>query len=312
MLAAQPERIGSYRIERAHARGEACVEYLGVHLVLPRRAVLKVTAPDLPPAVTVLREACMLEALQHPGVPRVYESGLLPDRRPWFAREVVEGMTVAANLAPGAIDRIAAIGLLRDLADILAHAHHRGVVHGNLRPDRILMTGRGRGFPVCIVDWSDARAHDASASWPVPTVASWYYTAPEVACSEAIDDRADVFSLGVIAYRLLTGTLPFEGLALASDGTTQHVPTEVRCPEMPRDLTALVDSMLARARWDRPSSSEVLAELTWLAKALARPADAPNVLRIRAPRWTPALDFTSDGVPNAAIAVGPRRHRHDA
>lgn len=283
------ERIGEYRIERLVTRTATCIEYRGEHLVLPRRAVLKVMAPNVAP-LPVLREACMLEALHHPGVVRVYESGLLADRRPWFARELVEGITVASSLAPGAIDRVDVIALLRDLAEVLAHAHHRGIVHANLRPDKIMLTGRARGYPVCITDWSDARAHDATAAPHTPSVASWYYTAPEVACGEAIDDRADVFSLGVIAYRLLTGVLPFEGqIATTEDGTTQHAPTELRCPDAPRELTNMVDQMLAPDRWDRPSASEVHQDLTWLADALAVPARG---LRIRRPRWTPPLDFT--------------------
>ena len=193
------------------------------------------------------------------------------------------------------------IALLRDVAEVLAHAHARGVVHGNLRPERVLMSSGARAFPVCIVDWSDARAHDAATALPVPTVASWHYTAPELAAGESIDDRADVFSLGVIAYQLLTGTLPFEGdVAIGSDGSTQHVPTEVRCPDAPRELTSMVDQMLSYDRWDRPSSTEVLADLTWLAQVLAMPvAGAKGLVRIRKPRWTPSIDFAAvdtDGI----------------
>lgn len=291
-----PERIGEYKIERPLARTRTCHEYVGEHLVLPRRAVLKVMAPAMQP-VAVLREACLLEALQHPGVVRVYESGLLADKRPWFARELVEGPTIASSLAPGAIDRVDVISLLRDVAEVLAHAHQRGVIHANLRPDRIVMSGRSREFPICITDWSDARAHDAASSPTVDSVASWYYTAPEVACGDSIDDRADVFSLGVIAYRLLTGQLPFEGtVARTVDGFTQHVPTEVHCPEAPRELTSMVDQMLALDHWDRPSAAEVFADLAWLAHVVSMPAaSASGLVRIRQPRWTPSLEFHEPG-----------------
>ncbi len=289
MARAVYQRIGEYRIERLLTRTATGIEYLGEHLVLPRRAVLKAMVPNVAP-ISMLREACILEALQHPGVVRVYESGLLPDRRPWFAREVIEGTSIASALAPGAIDRIDIIGLLRDLSEVLAHAHHRGIVHANLRPDKIMLTSRQRGFPLCIVDWSDARAHDAAAAPHTPSMASWYYTAPEIISGDAIDDRADMFSIGVIAYRLLTGVLPFDGpMATARDGTAMPPPTELRCPDAPRELTTMVDQMLAHDRWDRPSASEVHADLSWLAEALAVP---PQGLRIRRPRWTPALDFT--------------------
>jgi serine/threonine-protein kinase len=300
-----PERIGDYRIERQLARNGACLEYHATHMVLPRRAVLKAMAPTTQPiAMSVLREACMLEALHHPGVVRVYESGLLPDRRPWFARELAEGVTVAGIMAPGAMDRVDVISLLRDIADILTHAHSRGVIHSNLRPERVLLTGKTRAFPVCITDWSEARAHDAEGVPQTPTGASRYYAAPEVALGDTLDDRADVFSLGVIAYRLLTGTLPFEGqVAVASDGTLQHVPTEVRCPEAPRELTGMVDQMLSPDRWDRPSGKEVHADLSWLAEVLAMPvASATGLVRIRKPRWTPSTQF---GAADDGIEIGP-------
>lgn len=310
------ERIGEYRIERqlgaASASTRAWLELVGVHLVLPRRAVLKVTKRSVQPAaVGVLREACLLEALQHPGIVSVYEAGLLPDKRPWFARELVEGPTIASSMVPGAIDRIDVISLLRDVAEVLAHAHQRGVIHANLRPDRIVITGRTREFPICIADWSDARAHDAATLPAISSVASWFYTAPEVAAGDALDDRADVFSLGVIAYRLLTGRLPFEGpVARTVDGVAQHVPTEVHCPEAPRELTSMVDQMLAHDRWDRPSTAEVFADLSWLAHVISMPAaSASGLVHIRQPRWTPAFEMSEAEADVAAIAPNLDRER---
>src|SRR5215211_6527140 len=89
-------RIGNYQVERALERIGRCRAYAAVHLVLPRRAVIRVMDAEVaePEAAHVLREAYILEALQHPGVIRVYESGLLGDRRPWSAREHVEGPTL--------------------------------------------------------------------------------------------------------------------------------------------------------------------------------------------------------------------------
>src|SRR5687768_6414168 len=279
------DRIGLYVIDSELSTDPTGISYRAVHQVLPRRAVIKVmhAASVYPPvikqplAVHVLREACILEALHHPGVIRLYESGMLSDRRPWFARELVEGATLASLLAPGAIDRIDAIALLRDVADVLDHAYRRGIIHCGLRPDRIVLTGRSRGYPICIAEWGDARAHDAGHTPYAPSPASWHYTSPELANGDPIDDRTDVFALGVIAYQLFTGRLPFdgEGIATASDGSTQHVPTEVHCADAPRELTGLVDSMLSHDRWDRPSMAEVHGDLAWLADVLATPVTRP-------------------------------------
>jgi len=293
------DRIGLYVIDSELATDATGISYRAIHQVLPRHAIVKVmhAASIYPPAIKqplavhVLREACILEALHHPGVIRLYESNLLADRRPWFARELVAGDTVASVLPPGSLERMDAIALLRDIAAVLDHAYRRGIINCGLRPDRIVLTGRSRGYPICITDWAEARAHDAAPLGPyAPSPASWHYTSPELACGDPIDDRTDVFALGVIAYQLFTGHLPFdgEGIAMMSDGSRQHVPTEVRCPDVPRELTGLVDTMLAHDRWDRPSMAEVYGDLRWLADVLATPVSRPReIVRVRRPRWTP-------------------------
>ena len=272
-------RIGDYQIEHELAIGPSVASYRAIHSVLPRRALLKV-AREPGDSVTVLREACILAALPHPGIVRVYETGRLADLRTWFACEIVEGLTLAATFVLGAIEAAVAVGMIRDVAEVLAYAHQRGVIHGGVTPERLVVAGRGRGFPMCITDWSAARAHDAEAmSLGEPTP----FTAPELIAGDTIDDRADVFALGVVAYRALTGEMPAAPFE-------PPVKTEVHCPDAPRELTALIDQMLAFERWDRPSAAEVRAELGWLATSLATPK-TPDVLRIRKPRWTPQIDL---------------------
>jgi serine/threonine-protein kinase len=295
-MAGTVDRIGNYELDEVRGTTAAWTEYVASHLLLPRRAVIKLmhAADDRGAAVAMLRESCLLEALHHPGIIRVYESGI-HEGRPWFAAELVEARSIKHLMAPGALDRVDAIALLRDVAEIIDHAFRRGVIHCGLRPERILMTGGTRAFPLCITDWSDARTHDAKLQQHVPTAEAWHYTSPELACGDPIDDRTDVFALGVIAYQLLTGKLPFESgiVAIVDDGTTQHVPTELGCPGAPPELTRLIDTMLAYDRWDRPSAAEVFVELSWLADALRTPAElrpaAAGMLRIRRPRWTPGI-----------------------
>jgi eukaryotic-like serine/threonine-protein kinase len=263
------DRIGNYRIEAELGPTGSSVLLSGRHLVLPRQAIVKLLHPGFaahrPYALQMLREACILEAIAHPGAPLVYESGVLGGRRPWFAFELISGTTLDELLLSGALAAVEVAGLLRDLAEILEHAHRRGVIHRGLRPDRIVLTSERR-FPLCIPDWSEAIAHDASSDAPVVSPdSSGSYRAPELASQlagsshELIDDRADMFALGVIGYRALTGRLPVAPAAAAPYRSVAEL-----CPEVPSELAVIVDSLLAHDRFDRPTSSEVRVDLDWL------------------------------------------------
>ena len=306
---APDDRIGNYCVERELGSTRTGALYQAVHAVLPRRAVLKVTQLAAF-ATQVLREACILEALRHPGAPQVYESGLLPERLPWFAVEAIEGLTLVERLAQGPLTALEVAQLVRDIAIVLEHAHRRGVVHRGLRPDRIVLTPRRR-FPICIPDWSDARTHDAAHRIPhIASRESQQYIAPELLRGDTVDDRADIFALGVIAYLALTGKHPFTSL------TSGRMPTSEAAPDAPPELAAMIDQMLSVDRYDRPSAAELRADLDWLAAALTSDAapvapiedielvdtdgvpagigpvtatvpQLPSLPRIRRPRWTP-------------------------
>src|SRR5678816_1580451 len=103
-------------------------------------------------AIRVLREACLLEALSHPGIPRVFECGILPDRRPWAAFERIDGATLGSLIASGPMTISDAVSVLRDVGDLLAHAHARGVVHCRLTVDAIVRTLE-RGSSVWVRHW---------------------------------------------------------------------------------------------------------------------------------------------------------------
>jgi len=337
-------RIGNYRVEAELGASGAGLLVEAQHLVLPRRAILKIVHPAFatvrPYVLQTLREACILEAIAHPGVPVVYESGVLKDRRPWFAFEAVSGPTLEDALASGPLSIVEAAGLLRDLADILEHAHRRGVIHRALRPDRVVLT-EARRHPLCIPDWSEAIAHDATAHLPLAQAeGAQGYLAPELAREgdELVDDRVDMFSLGVIGYRALTGRLPFEATAPQDEeAEALHVPVQVHRPDAPPELAAIVDALLAFDRFDRPSASEVRSDLDWLFETLpslsTKPAARPGVQRhasaqlasdhamvrnrvedagdsappprLRRPRWTPEVRYigVSDRLDSVPIAV---------
>lgn len=242
-------QIGDYAIDRELPAKPGEVGYLGTHALLPRRARVQTLHPAFAGirsiALQLMREACILEALRHPGVPRVYETGVLPDRRPWVALELVEGPTLADQLADGAaLTAQEAISVAREVAEILIHAHSRGVVHRNLRPEAIARRPDG----VCLLHWEDARAADADPGLQPLPEGSLDYQPPEVHAGAPADQRADVYALGMIAYEALT-------LDRSEESARDRVPAA------PRRLTALIDRMRAHDPLSRPSASEVRSAL---------------------------------------------------
>lgn len=221
-------QIGDYRIERELRSEESGLVFLGTHMLLPRVAEVKVMHAShswlRAAAVSVLREACLLEALSHPGIPRVYETGILPDKRPWSAFGRCDGAAMTENTIVAVSDLVP---LIRDVADILAHAHARGVTHGKLATDRVLRVENGR-FPVCLRGWADATTTDSP---------------------DAVSPLVDIYGLGAIAFRALAGVAP--------DG--RHAAEH--CPNAPAELTALIDRMLGKD----VSAAEIRDCAGWLA-----------------------------------------------
>jgi hypothetical protein len=155
---------------------------------------------------------------------------------------------------------------LRDLADILRHAHDRGVVHGRLTAGAIVRTQRRLcGHAIC--DWGDAHTLDSDANL-------------------VVDPREDILALGGIAFRALTGAPPGPASSAA-----------VQCPAAPTDLTALLDQMLSEPV-ARPSAHDVFERVAWLCSTLEI---APLIER---PRWTPPQGFVSERVSDNSESGG--------
>lgn len=262
-------RIGDYSIEQELGMEETGMVYLGRHVVLPRHAAIKVMhsgeAWTKAVAVQMLREACLVEALSHPGIPRIYECGVLPDRRPWTAFEHIDGESVGSLIAETPLAVADVVVLVRDVADILDHIHQRGIVLRKLSAEALIRTPKRR-FPVAIQHWGHACTFDSNSRTQA-------------------DPRDDVRQLGKIAFRALTGARP------ATNGSTSEL-----YPGAPHDVAALVDSMLSGQPGMCPSSAEVRDRAKWLADTLEL---VPAMDR---PRWTPPHGL-DDRVSNIEDAI---------
>jgi len=240
--------------------------YEAVHTVLPRRAALKVMhgallrQPGM--ATRMVQEATILEGVRHPGVVRVFECNLLPDRRPWIAMELVEGETLANRLHYAtALPAIEVATLLTNVADVLAAVHRFGVIHRDLKPDNLLCTPTDGDYALRVLDWGVARLGALGRlTMDGMTPGTPIYMSPEQATGHDIGPPCDIYSLGVIAYEALTGKPPFDGRSLA-EVVCMHLtrapePLHKRC-NAPLELCKLVARMLEKDPALRPGSIEV-------------------------------------------------------
>jgi hypothetical protein len=165
--------IGDYEVRTIEHAG-AVVRYAATHVVLPRRAVVELLAEDAPhaEAMRLMRRACILEALQHPAVPRVFECGRL-DGRPWIAIAHENDATLHDELQSRRLEVREALTLLEEMAAFLSYAHARGVLHGNISATAIV-----RAPSLKVQRWENASIQDTSLS------------------SEGLDGREDVLALG--------------------------------------------------------------------------------------------------------------------
>jgi tetratricopeptide (TPR) repeat protein len=223
---ALPAAIGGFRILREIGKGGMGIVYEAEQDHPRRRVAVKVIrggATDPALVRRFIKEAESLARLSHEGIARIYGAGTDPtsDDRPWIAMEFVEGIPIDSYCAAAAKGPPDILALLARVCDAVEHAHQRGVVHRDLKPGNILVTQDG-----CpkLLDFGVARhlGRDDGATFatlPGQILGTLAYMSPEQAGAqeEGIDHRADVYSLGVIAYELLCGRLPIDlsGLPLA-------------------------------------------------------------------------------------------------
>ncbi len=275
---------GRYSLERELGRGGMGVVYLAREVRLDRPVAIKV----LPPSRTAdpklrerfVREARMAAKLSHPNVIPIHaveETGAFV----FFAMAYVEGETLTERvrrrgpLAPSEAARV-----LRDVAWALAYAHGQGVIHRDVKPDNILLEQEsGR---VLVADFGIAGVvAGAGALVAGEVVGTPEFMSPEQALGEAVDARSDLYSLGVVGYFALSGTLPFEAEkateVLAKQVTEPAPPLAAAAPGVPRRLAQAIDRCLAKDPAERPDGTAALAEQ--LSHALEQRRELPVALR---------------------------------
>jgi tRNA A-37 threonylcarbamoyl transferase component Bud32 len=270
-----------YAIEERVATGGMGTVFVATDERLGRRVAIKVLKEELahdPRFVERFRrEARAAGALSHPNVAGVYDFGEDSERH-FMVMEMAPGRDLAQLLreeGPLSPDRVVRMGT--QIAEAIGHAHSAGLVHRDIKPANVIIGEEDR---VKVTDFGIARAAgDSTLTATGSVLGTAHYISPEQAAGDRIGPATDIYSLGIVLYEMLTGTLPFTGdsaLAVAMRHASDEVP---RPSELNRDVPAGLDEVVAKATAKAPedryaSGSDLAAAL---AASLGRTADRPAV-----------------------------------
>jgi len=261
LTAALAER---YRLEREAGQGGMATVYLAEDLKHRRKVAVKVLRPELAAALgpeRFLREIEIAAQLQHPHVLPLFDSGEA-DGFLYYVMPFVEGESLRERLKrENRLPIPEAVRILREVVDALAHAHQHGVVHRDIKPDNVMLSGRH----ATVTDFGVAKAVSAAGTDKLTTVGvalgTPTYMAPEQAMGETnLDHRADIYSVGALGYELLTGRPPFDK-PTAQALLSAHVlevpePPMNRRPEVSQALSDLIMRCLEKEKDRRWQSAE--------------------------------------------------------
>ena len=271
------DRLGPYRIVGLLGHGGMGDVYRAIDVRLDRQVALKLmTQPDAPDGRVdrFLQEARVTAALDHPNIVKVFDVGVF-EGHPYFVAELVEGETLRARLAAGALDARVACRLASQVARGLVAAHAVGLVHRDLKPENIVITRAGDAK---ILDFGIAKladdplTRDGVATLSGVLMGTAGYLAPEQIVGAAFDGRADLFALGSMLFEMVTGERAF---ARAHVVDTLHAilhdpPPEGLRSKVPLRMAAVVERLLEK---DPSLRFQSAADLAWALDAIDSAAD---------------------------------------
>jgi serine/threonine protein kinase len=278
--------IGSkYRLIRRLGEGSAGQVWEAENKLVARRVAVKILRDDLARDVETrgrfMAEARAAGRIRHPNVVDVFDLGLTETGVPFMVMELCDGETLDMTLeARGAMGASYACDLLCQILAALESAHEIGIVHRDLKPGNVMVMHPRPDRPMAkVLDFGIAQGvHDTR---PKPdergrVFGTPSYMAPEQITGEPVDQRADLYSVGAIAYELLSGRPPFTGsspeLVLASVLSRPPKPLRAFVAELPEELEALVKRALEKDPADRPESARAFArELSVFGSASVAP-----------------------------------------
>jgi serine/threonine protein kinase len=271
--------VGEYLVEGVIGQGGMGTVYAAHHPVIGKKAAIKVISPELSANRSAVErfvlEARAVNQIGDPNIVDVFAFGALADGRSYFVMERLFGESLASRMSRERIAPLEALGFLDDIAGTLAATHAAGIIHRDLKPDNVFLCGSG---VVKLLDFGVAKLAGSGDNRVERTrtgmvVGTPLYLSPEQAAAAPIDERADVYSLGVIAYELLVGRPPFLADSavqlMAMHISAPAAPLRTLWPSVPPALDHLVMAMLAKRAADRPSLLELRQTLALVRSSIS-------------------------------------------
>jgi len=284
--------IAHYRVEERLGGGGMGVVYRAEDTRLQRPVALKFLPPELtrdPDArARFIQEARAASALEHPNICAVHDIGETPEGESFICMAYCQGVTLKRRIQEGALPLLTAVGWAEQIASGLAAAHEHGIVHRDVKPANLMVTTDG---VVKIVDFGLAKLAGTSALTATGMmVGTAAYVAPEQARGGPVDHRADLWSLGVVLYEMVTGRLPFraahvQALLLAVIHDRETSVTELR-PEVPAELARVIHRCLRKNPAERYQSAvELRGDLRRVLAALESGSEPTLSAPTAVTRW---------------------------
>jgi len=305
-------KVGSFHVVRMVGRGGMGTVYLAEHPVIGSRVAIKFLHESMGSDAEVVArfydEARAVNLIGHENIVGVYDLSLLPPDRYYYVMEYLEGETLASRAKRGRVPTGVALEVLLQLCEALAAAHEQGVVHRDLKPENVfLVARRGRTHFVKLVDFGIAKLRSGAGTARTQAgvlVGTPEYMAPEQCDDGPIDARTDVYALGVMAFELFTGQLPFTArstsqLLLAHLGKAPPRPSQLAPmdPDLERAILTALEKDAARRFPDMSAFADALRLIH--ARVLAGAAPGPVAA---AP---PAAALVAPSTPSTPAAPAP-------
>jgi hypothetical protein len=316
------QHLGKYQIQAELGRGGMGVVYRGYDPVLSRPVAIKVLPPQLTYDIQFVQrfhqEAVLAARLRHPGIVPIHDVGEQNGIH-YIVMQFLDGMTLEGWLErQGPLAPAHARPVLRQVADALDYAHSHGVIHRDIKPANVMISPEGRAT---LMDFGLVRAAEGTSLTRTGMVMGTpEYMSPEQALGEEVDGRSDIYSLGIVLYKMLSGKVPFARTTPYAI-TYAHIhepppPLRESRPDLPAAVESVVNKALAKRREDRYPRAGLFADdfdaaltgrpaavQTAPVAALGAPAPGPTHLMVKDAGAPPARPSGRKWLPWVAGAL---------